>query len=300
MDINIKQISLLDKIFDQNKRNYTEISCQKVLRGERFSYQLEIKCGENKFASVSVNSTLKECVHIYRERAVCCDMPTAISRNKSAVDDNYLTFQPAMIPDVLEPIENSLGRIRICEHICLLWVRVDIPIPASNAIEPFLKENIKERWVYYCCNQGNGVSNRFIAMSSFRNRIMGIQMYKFNIKGFLQWGYNFYYSEKSEYKINPYVTTSADFAFPSGDAFSVYPGQKGALPSVRAFVFYEALQDFALCKLLEDKTDHGYVIKLIDEIAGKDVRFAEPPEDEAYLFRLRERIISELQVIRNA
>ena len=132
-------------------------------------------------------------------------------------------------------------------------------------------------------------------MSSFRNRIMGIQMYKFNIKGFLQWGYNFYYAAKSEYKINPYVTTSADGAFPSGDAFSVYPGRKGALPSVRAFVFYEALQDFALCKLLEDKTNRDYVIKLIDDLAEKDVRFADIPEDESYLFRLRERIISELQ-----
>ena len=198
--------------------------------------------------------------------------------------------------DIINGIEKNLKLIDALSDVEFYKKGlVNIPIPASNEIEPFLKENIKERWVYYCCVQGSGVSNRFIAMSSFRNRIIGIQMYKFNIKGFLQWGYNFYYVAKSEYKINPYVTTSADGAFPSGDAFSVYPGRKGALPSVRAFVFYEALQDFALCKLLEDKTNRDYVIKLIDDLAEKDVRFADIPEDESYLFRLRERIISELQ-----
>lgn len=544
MKINIKQISSLDKIFDGNKREYTGISHQKVLRNERFSYQLDITCDESKIGIVSVDSPMEDCVHIYRERAVYCDMPTHASRDKSVVDDNYLTFKPALIPDILEPLGDTGNKIRLSENPCLLWVRVDIPedlkpgeyeinikvsdnegnlgqavmtldvldmtlpksglvytdwfyndciasyynaeiysehhweliesfvktaaelginmllspvhnppldtavgqerpnvqlvkisknkekysfdfslferwvsicrkygiqyyeiphffsqwgsasapniyvdgshmfgvhtacdsteyvsfleqylkaiiselkklgiyentyfhisdeptcehieayrrcygiinriagnlklidalsdvefykkglvnipIPASNAIEPFLKENIKERWVYYCCVQGKGVSNRFIAMSSFRNRIMGIQMYKFGIKGFLHWGYNFYYSEKSEYEINPYTTTSADCAFPSGDAFSVYPGKNGALPSLRSFVFYEALQDMALCKLLEEKTSRENVIKIIDETAAKDVRFADMPEDEQYLFKLRERIICELQSV---
>lgn len=100
---------------------------------------------------------------------------------------------------------------------------VKIPIPASDHIEPFLKENPPERWVYYCCGQNQGVSNRFLAMSSARNRVIGILMYKFGITGFLQWGYNFYFSQHSEYVVNPYLTTSSDGAFPSGDPFSVYP-----------------------------------------------------------------------------
>lgn len=90
---------------------------------------------------------------------------------------------------------------------------------------------------------------------------------------------------------------TADCAFPSGDAFSVYPGKNGALPSLRSFVFYEALQDIALCKLLEEKTSRENVIKIIDETAAKDVRFADMPEDEQYLFKLRERIICELQSV---
>lgn len=540
MEINIKQISSLDKIFDKNKRSCTEIYSQKVLRNERFSYQLKITCNESKFVSVSADSKLKDFIQIYREMPACCDLP--VRSESHLTDNNYLTFEPSLIPDILTPIENSRGRIRICENPCLLWVRVDIPknaalgtydininisddgkilkksvmtleildltlpkpdlkysqwfyadcissyynteiysekhweliesfietaadcginmllspvhnpsldtapglerpnvqlteisktengysfdfskferwvsicrrhgieyyeiphffsqwgseyapniyidsahtfgihtarnsseyvdflsqyipaltaelkrlgiyentyfhisdepnssnidsykqcydiitgidsrlnlidalsdadfykrglvkipIPASNEIEPFLSENIEELWTYYCCIQGKDVSNRFIAMSSFRNRIMGIQLYKFGIRGFLHWGYNFYYSQFSEYEINPYTTTSADLAFPSGDAFSVYPGKNGALPSIRAFVFYEALQDMALCKLLEEKTSHDYVVKIIDSIAEMDVHFSDMPKDETYLFKLREHIISKLE-----
>lgn len=542
MDINIKQISSLDKVFDENTRTCTEVYSARVLRNERFSYQLAITAKENGIVGiVSVEFPDENCVRVYREHSVTCDLPTHATRDINAADDNYLTFNPTLIPDILEPVTETNGKIRIYQKTTLLWVRVDvpenfkpgeyklvvkitnekgetadsvmnievldmelpkpkliytnwfhadciasyynvpiyserhwelidsfiktaadvginmllspvhnppldtavgherpnvqlvkisrngdaytfdfsrferwvdickkygikyyemphffsqwgavgapniyvdgehmfgvhtagdseeyvnfltqylnalinelkklgiyentyfhisdepncdhletyikcrdilmginenlkiidamshiefyetgaakIPIPASNFVEPFLKKDIEERWIYYCCGQGNKTSNRFIAMSSFRNRIMGVQMYKFNMQGFLHWGYNFYFSECSLYEINPYLTTSADCSFPSGDAFSVYPGKNGALLSIRALVFYEALQDMELCRLLEEKTSHEYVVRIIDEIAGKDVRFADMPEDEMYLFKLRERLIDEL------
>lgn len=201
-----------------------------------------------------------------------------------------------MCSDIIKSIDKNLKVIDALSEVDFYQKGlVKIPVPASNAIEPFLKEDIKERWVYYCCGQGCGVSNRFMAMSSYRNRIIGVQLYKFGISGFLHWGYNFYYSQFSEYKVNPYLTTSSDGAFPSGDPFSVYPGENGAIPSVRAFVFYEALQDAALLKLLESKKGREGVVKLIDETAGFDVRFSEYPKDEQYLFKLRERIIDELR-----
>ncbi|MBR2001281.1 MAG: DUF4091 domain-containing protein, partial [Firmicutes bacterium] len=52
-----------------------------------------------------------------------------------------------------------------------------------------------------------------------------------------------YNSRCSTYKVNVYQTTSKDLAFPSGDAFSVYPGENGPILSTRALVFYEGLQD---------------------------------------------------------
>ena len=72
---------------------------------------------------------------------------------------------------------------------------VEHPIPANNHIEPFLQENIPGLWTYYCCSQNTDVANRFVAMPAARSRILGVQMYKYNIAGFLHWGYNFYYSQ---------------------------------------------------------------------------------------------------------
>lgn len=546
MNIKIRQLSSLDKVFRQNRSLECELSGARTLKGERFSYQVEITSDVSGFAGITVRSGLADRITLYQEGLVYCDLPTYGAANKIAADTDYLVTEPCMIPDVLTPLAAQNNTIRISKEKCLLWVRVDIPrnvesgsypidilltaegktlaetrfelevlpyelpenevkytqwfysdciadthgvpvyseahwrlieaymktaadcginmlltpvhtppldtavgtertnvqlaeitkteagysfdftrlerwlalcescgitaieiphlfsqwgaefapniyvyegseqkhmfgwhtksdskeytdflraylpalkeklrelgwlertyfhisdepnlehidvyernaglvhgilgdvkvldalsdidfyqkglielpVPASNYIEPFLKEELKERWVYYCCIQGNGVSNRFMAMSSFRNRIMGIQMYKFGVTGFLQWGYNFYNAQLSAYQINPYMTTSGDKAFPSGDAFSVYPSAEGALPSLRAFVFYEALQDIALCRLLESRKGRGFTVRLIDELAGQEVRFAAIPEDETYLFRLRERILDEMQ-----
>lgn len=170
---------------------------------------------------------------------------------------------------------------------------VATPIPAINHIDEFLAENIKERWAYYCCGQFDKVSNRFIVYPAFRNRILGVQLYKFNIDGFLQWAFNFYYSVGSRRLINPYLTQSADGQLPSGDPFSVYPGPMGMpLASPRLSVFHEAIQDIDALKLCESLVGRDKVISVIDELAGAPVTFAEYPHSADYLLALREKINS--------
>lgn len=172
---------------------------------------------------------------------------------------------------------------------------VECPVTASDCIEEFLKHDLKQQWVYYCCGQHTGVSNRFLSMPSYRNRVMGVQMYKFNIKGFLHWGYNFYNARYSYYNINPYITSSSDIAFPSGDAYTVYPGKTGPYPSIRGFVFQEGLQDIALCRLLETHIGHDKVVNIIEDIAGMEIRFNEYPKSNEFFLNLRERLIKEIK-----
>jgi hypothetical protein len=140
---------------------------------------------------------------------------------------------------------------------------ITCPVTATNHIEPFLDKNKGEQWAYYCSAQYEKVGNRFLCMPSYRNRILGIQLYKYGIKGFLQWGYNFYYSQLSLYPINPYVTSSAEMALPSGDAFSVYPGDNEPYPSLRTLIFSEALQDIELCRLLESYMERKRSLSLL-------------------------------------
>ena len=168
---------------------------------------------------------------------------------------------------------------------------VENPVCSTKYIVPFLENNTKNLWAYYCCIEGDKVGNRFLSMPSYRNRILGLQLYKYNIKGFLQWGYNFYYSQYSRYEINPYITSSADGAFPSGDPFSVYPGKDGPLKSLRAIVFYESMQDISICRMLEGIIGKEKVVELIDNIADMNITFSDYPRNSKFV----PEIISEMK-----
>lgn len=170
------------------------------------------------------------------------------------------------------------------------------PIPSNDHIQAFIDANVPNLWVYYCCAQGNLVPNRFFSMPSARNRIMGVLMYLYDIKGFLQWGYNFYYCQYSIYPVNPYEVTHAGYAFPSGDSFLVYPGKDGQpLSSLRAEVQDDALIDLRALRKLESLTDADFVRKLIYEDAGMEVMtFTEYPKRAEYLLNLREKVAAEI------
>ena len=172
---------------------------------------------------------------------------------------------------------------------------IDIPVAATNHINSFLEEDIKERWTYYCCGQSKDVSNRFFAMPSVRNRVIGSQLYKYDINGFLHWGYNFYYSQHSKRVINPYITTDADGAFQSGDAFSVYPYNDEVAESIRIKVFKDALQDLRAMKLLEKYKGKEFVIKTIEEEMNCEILFDKIPFFGDYVIKYRERINDEIK-----
>jgi len=166
---------------------------------------------------------------------------------------------------------------------------VEMPIPATDHIEPFLDNNVRDLWTYYCCGQTHQVSNRLFSFPSARNRVLGVQLYKFEIAGFLQWGYNFYNSCLSQEKVNPFVTTDAGEAFPSGDAFVVYPGPEGAWSSIRLEVFHEALQDQRALQLAESLVGRQKVLEVLEYGIGP-ITFKEYPHGDAWLLSVRERI----------
>ena len=125
---------------------------------------------------------------------------------------------------------------------------IDVSVVATS----YLNGNCgKNEFAYYCCAQcADYLSNRFLNMPSERNRILGIQLWLNEAKGFLHWGFNFYNDGLSYKSINPYLITDADRMFQAGDSFIVYPGKNGAVDSLRLEVFYDALQDHAVLEEL--------------------------------------------------
>ena len=168
---------------------------------------------------------------------------------------------------------------------------VSVPVPAVDHIEPFLDGNVDELWCYYCCVQSYKVPNAFFMLPSYRSRILGVLMYKYNIAGFLQWGYNFYSCMHSIYPVNPFCVTDADGTFPSGDAFLVYPGKDGKpLASLRLLVVQEAFKDFMALKMLDKSIGRDEVVKLIDKGLAEPITFSSYPQNEEYILNLRQLV----------
>ncbi len=164
---------------------------------------------------------------------------------------------------------------------------VPCPVPGIDHMDPFLKADIKERWTYYCCGQVDRVSNRFLAFPSVRNRILGLQLFKYDIKGFLQWAYNFYNSQGSIRPVDPYNSTTGGGWVPGGDTFVVYPDIDGKpIASLRFEVFREALQDMRACQALAKKIGKEEV----DKIIGRKLTFTDCNYDANKLIKIREKI----------
>jgi len=168
---------------------------------------------------------------------------------------------------------------------------VENPVTASDHIEPFLSNKVPNLWTYYCCVQKLAVANRFFAMPSYRNRILGVQLYLYSISGFLHWGFNFYNSGHSLEHLDPFAITDGQGAFPSGDLFVVYPGEDyEPIESLRLLVLREALQDLRALQLLETLTSREAVEALIDNLAGMHITFKQYPRQAEFLLTLREQV----------
>ncbi len=168
---------------------------------------------------------------------------------------------------------------------------VSNPIPSSDHIHKFLGK-ADNLWTYYCSGQKNHfVSNRFFCNSSLRTRVLGYQLFKFDIKGFLQWGYNFYYTQLSRELVNPFEVTDAGGKFPSGDSFVVYPAKDGTpYHSIRLKVFFDALQDMAALNTLQKLTDKKTCLDIIEENGKHNLTFRDYPHSDDWLIETREKI----------
>jgi hypothetical protein len=174
---------------------------------------------------------------------------------------------------------------------------VENPVPSNDVIDIFLQHHVEGLWTYYCCGQyKDHVSNRFFNMPSSRNRIIGTQLFKYNLKGFLHWGYNHWYSRRSLKTLDPYTNTDADYSFPSGDAFLVYPGKNGPIDSIRHEVFHEGLQDLSVLQLLESLVGKEETLKLLEKNLDNPITFNEYPRELSWILSMRENLN---QVIKN-
>lgn len=172
---------------------------------------------------------------------------------------------------------------------------IKTPVCCEDEADVFRAE-VTDFWTYYCCGQVDKyMPNRMFSMPSTRNRVLGVLLYKYDAKGFLHWGHNFWYTQYSKKAINPYEITDAGQAFPSGDSFVVYPGEGGKpLNSLRHLVFHDGFQDLRALKLLESLTSREYVLKLIEKDLDIPLSFTSYPHSSQWLLNLRKTVNEEI------
>lgn len=174
---------------------------------------------------------------------------------------------------------------------------VETPIVAIDALKNFIGK-CDNLWGYYTSEPTPAnVSNRLITDPAHRNRVLGLQLYYHSIKGFLHWGYNYYYDVQSHGLFDPLTQPSGFMGLP-GSSYLVYPHRNGtALQSSRQKVFYEAINDMRALERLEQLSGRAAALSLIERHFGK-VDFETIPHcpEQMLAFRkaLNEAIIAAL------
>ena len=167
-------------------------------------------------------------------------------------------------------------------------VKKPIVIVDSEEMDEFVK-NCDDYWVYYTGSQlTSGCSNRIIATTSARNRVIGLQMYMGGAKGFLHWGYNYYYDFLSHGLFNP-VANPCGYNQHAGTSYVVYPDITGkAIPSLRMKVFYEGINDYRALQKLESLIGRENTVNFMRETLG-NVSYKFCPTN-AQLFEFRQKL----------
>ena len=168
---------------------------------------------------------------------------------------------------------------------------VPIPVPTTESVIQFVEAGVPNLWTYYACGQLIGYSNCYVAMPSWRTRSLGMQLFKYNISGFLHWGYNYYNNRASGDAINPFLDLGGEDWVPAGDTFIVYPAQDGTpLESIRAITMDEVMQDIRAMRLAEEYTSHGAVVKAMEDALGREITFHRCAETADEMLRVRNAV----------
>jgi hypothetical protein len=231
-------------------------------------------------------------------------IPELLAHLKARGDDKRCYFHISDEPhgDQIEDYKKSQAQVaELLEGYTIMDAMSDFefykqgvmktPIPNTRSMEAFIAADIPDMWTYYCGWAGFGCSSRMLAMPAARNRALGMQLYKFNIVGFLHWGFNFYNTSGSWNPINPLHDTSSGGQFPSGDSHSVYPGENGEpLESMRLSCFADGLCDLRAFKLCEKLYSREEVISALENFLGAPIRANTYVNSSEKMHALREMI----------
>ncbi|MBR6766235.1 MAG: DUF4091 domain-containing protein [Clostridia bacterium] len=115
------QISSLENILPKVRQEFTPISEITVLKGEKTSYQIAYICDAVCDGKIKIESDIKENIHAYT--IGCVPVKRTVFVPKALTDDNYLSVEPGMYPDILQEIKDEVIPLRY--YYQGIWMELD-------------------------------------------------------------------------------------------------------------------------------------------------------------------------------
>lgn len=148
--------------------------------------------------------------------------------------------------------------------------------------------------MYYTGGEGRS-ANRRIDDAPARTRILGLLLYRYNARGFLHWGYNFYYGNMSHGLFDP-KNDPCFYKNMPGVTYLAYPtADRDVMPSLREKYMKEAINDYRALRLLETYVGREAVLALCREYFGGEADYLTQPASAEEMLSFRVRINAEIE-----
>jgi hypothetical protein len=111
-----------------------------------------------------------------------------------------------------------------------------------------MQDKGQEVWFYTACGPNGSYANRFLDLHLLKVRYLHWLNFKYNIPGFLEWGYNWWGN------LSPFRDLTLTWSvgpLPPGDSYVVYPTPHGLLDSIRWECERDGIEDYELLKSLQ-------------------------------------------------
>jgi hypothetical protein len=178
------------------------------------------------------------------------------------IDENVGSY--IEISKFLKSLVPGLKVIEAC-HTHQLEDMVDIWVPQMNFLKDGLdfyhgqQEKGSEAWYYTCLAPKGEWANRFVELPLIKTRLLHWVNFKYNIPGYLHWGFNFWGSNSGIVTAeNPYddasgMIVSSGNILPGGDCWISYPAYKTIYPSIRLEAMRDGIVDYELLKMFSER-----------------------------------------------
>lgn len=164
---------------------------------------------------------------------------------------------------------------------------VDTPVVSTLFADDFFGK-CDNMMLYYTGGKPEwGLSNRTIPSSPQKTRALGVQLYKYRSKGFLHWGYNYYYGRMCHGVFDP-AQDPCGYRNMPGVSYLVYPMFDNSVSgSLREIQMRDAMNDYSALKQLENLIGREETLRICDEFFDTPITTMTLPKsgDEMQAFR---------------